>query len=152
MKVTVFGTILDDDGMCKLVKNKVIDYAGEENLDEPTKVYRLLRDVFQMDKQTEEYLYMLCMSGASRLLGVFELTHGTVNLTFVNNREIFQKALLCNASSIIIAHNHPSGQVKPSTQDFSVYRQVRQAADLMGIPLVDSIIVGETYYSFYENE
>ena len=67
MKVTVFGTILDDDGMCKLVKNKVIDYAGEENLDEPTKVYRLLRDVFQMDKQTEEYLYMLCMSGASRL-------------------------------------------------------------------------------------
>lgn len=152
MRVIVYKTMLDSDGRCELVKEKTVNYAGERKMDQPDKVYWMLRDVFQMDRQTEEYSYLLCLDSGCKLLGVFELTHGTVNLTLISTRKIFQKALFCNASRIIVAHNHTSGEVTPSSQDISVYKTIKQAASIMGVPLLDSIIVGKSFYSFQEHE
>lgn len=104
-----------------------------------------------MNKQTEEYLYMLALNTKGKPLGVFEISHGTVDSTFCNPREIFIKALLCGASGIVIVHNHPSGNTMPSKQDIESYDRLKEAGKLIGINVLDSVIVGESYYSFAEN-
>lgn len=74
-----------------------------------------------------------------------------VNITICNPREIFIKALLCGASGIVIIHNHPSGDTTPSEQDIKSYNRLKEAGKLIGINVLDSIIVGDSYYSFVEN-
>jgi DNA repair protein RadC len=65
-------------------------------------------------------------------------------------REVFQKALLANAVSIILMHNHPSGDPTPSRQDIEVTKKIADAGNLIGIELLDHIIVGDSYTSLKE--
>lgn len=68
------------------------------------------------------------------------------------NRELFQQALRVSASKIIIAHNHPSGTITPSSQDIAMTRQIKKAAEMMNIPLLDHVIVSSAdCFSFKEN-
>ena len=95
----------------------------------------------------------MCFNSKCRLLGIFEISHGTVNMSVCSPREIFQKALLCNAVSIILAHNHPSGDTTPSNHDIDFTERVSEAGKMIGVDLADSIIVGDgTYYSMTEDE
>lgn len=150
MRITKYVTLLDDSKHCKLVKESATNYPVE-NFNSPKVIYKMLCDVFKHDKQTEEYLYLLCFNTKCRLLGVFELSHGNVNQSICSAREIFQKALLCNASSFVLAHNHPSGDTSPSKEDFAVYRKITEASKLMDLSFMDNIIIGDNYYSFKEN-
>ena len=152
MRITQYKTIQNADKEIKLVKEKSCNYSAMESLSGPSFIYKMLCDVFQHNKQTEEYVYLICLNSAMKLVGIFEISHGTVNQSSCNAREIFQKALLCNASGIILAHNHPSGSVIPSKADIYVYDSISSAGDIMGIPLFDNIIVGDNYYSFQENK
>lgn len=150
MRVTYYRTILQEDGLCELVKEKAVNYQAEE-FHTFKSIYRMLCDVFQHDKQSEEFLYLLCFNMKTRLLGVFELSHGNLNTTVCSPREIFQKALLCNAAYIILAHNHPSGDATPSKEDVMACRRVKQASEIMEVPLKDNLVVGRgCYYSFME--
>lgn len=151
MKITQYRTILND-GKCEIMNNKSMDYGGDIVFDNPDKIHAMLCDVFQHDKQAEEYIYLLCLNTNNKLLGVFELSHGTVNASLCGTREIFQKALLCNASRIVLAHNHPSGNVTPSGTDLETYEKVKQAGEIMDVPLMDNLIIGDGYYSFFANE
>lgn len=152
MRVTQYKTILNNEKMCELIKEKSVNYPENDSFNNPNKIYKMLCDIFQHDKQTEEYLYLLCFNTRCKLQGIFELSHGTVNASFCNTREIFQKALLCNASSIVLAHNHPSGDITPSPQDIEVYKKVREASNIMGIDYIDNLIIGENaFYSFMEH-
>lgn len=152
MRITKYNTILNSNKHCELIKEKSINYQYDGNFSNPQSIYNMLCDVFQHNRQTEEYLYLLCFNTKCRLLGVFEVSHGTVNASLCNTREIFQKALLCNASNIVLAHNHPSGSTTPSKEDIVVYRKVKEAANIMGIGYIDNLIVGDSYYSFTENK
>ena len=98
----------------------------------------------------EEYMYMICMNTKNRIIGVFEISHGSVNASIVSPREIFQKALLANAVSIIVMHNHPSGDPKPSPEDIEVTRRIVEAGKIIGIQVLDHIIVGDQYVSLKE--
>ena len=80
---------------------------------------------------------MVALDTKSNILGVFELSHGSVNGSICNNREIFMKALICEASGIILAHNHPSGDVTPSEHDISTARNVAKAGKMIGAKLID---------------
>ena len=154
MRVTQYTTIMDDKRMCKLVKERSVNYQHEGIsdgiLNNASQIYQMLCDVFQHNKQCEEYMYLLCFNTKLKLLGALEISHGTVNISFCSPREVFQKALLCNAVTIVLAHNHPSGDVTPSKQDIDFTRGICKAGKIMGIELVDSIIVGDTYYSMKE--
>lgn len=156
MRITQYTTIMNELRICELMEERSIDYQHEnisnERLDNPYKIYQMLCDVFQHDKQCEEYLYLLCFNTKYRLLGVFEVSHGTVNMSACSPREVYQKALLCNAVNIIIAHNHPSGDTTPSKNDMDFTKRVSEAGKIIGIELADSIIVGhDTYYSMTED-
>ncbi len=71
---------------------------------------------------------------------------GTINYSVVNPREILRIALQCDAAQIVILHNHPSGNPIPSGEDIKMTKRLYEASDLIGIPLVDHIIIGDNRY------
>lgn len=87
------------------------------------------------------------------LTSVFEISHGTVNMSVLTPREVFQKALLANAVSIILLHNHPSGDCTPSKEDINVTKRLMEAGDIIGVNVLDHLVIGRPgYFSLKENE
>ena len=151
MRITEYKTILNEEKLNILVKEKSFNYETKP-LTSPNIVVDLLNNCFNLKMQSEEYVYMICLNNKGSVLGVFEVSHGTVNASLVQPREVFIKALLCGASQIILAHNHPSGDTSPSTEDIKVYQKMKEASDIMAIPLVDFLIIGDDYVSFIERQ
>lgn len=76
---------------------------------------------------------------------------GSLNASIVHPREVFNRAIRRNAASIIAVHNHPSGHISPSKEDFNITKRLYEVGQLVGIPLIDHIIIGKNkYYSFKE--
>lgn len=147
MKITRYKTMMDENGLPELIKERSYE-SNERILDRPDKVFNVMRGVFQLHKETEEYLYEICLNAKMKPIAVFEISHGTVNGSLVSPREFFQKALLVGAVSVVAAHNHPSGDASPSREDDSVVERLKEAGKLIGVDLVDFVVVGESYYSY----
>ena len=150
MKITVYRAELDVNRHNVLVEERSCE-CSSDSLGYPETVADMLKTVFRLDRQAEEYVYLIALNNKSRPLGVFEISHGTVDQAIYNPGEIFIKALLCGASGIILAHNHPSGDATPSSDDKVGYKRVVKAGELMGVSLLDYIIIGDDYYSFMEH-
>jgi DNA repair protein RadC len=103
-----------------------------------------------------EKFWILCLNRKYRLLKRAEITSGTATSSLAHPREVFREAIRCNASAIVAAHNHPSGDPAPSKADLEITRQLRSAAEIIGIELLDHVVVGLPgadphglgYYSF----
>ena len=109
-------------------------------------VFRELRDIKDW---TKEVFLVFCLNTTQRIISREIVSIGILDRTLVHPREIFRMAILRNAASIIIAHNHPSGRVEPSEADRVVTKTIKEAGDILGIKLLDHVIVGEdAYYSF----
>ena len=86
------------------------------------------------------------------LTSVFEISHGTVKMSVVTPREVFQKALLANAVGIILLHNHPSGDCTPSKEDIKVTKRLMESGDIIGVDVLDHLVIGRPgYFSLKEN-
>ena len=92
--------------------------------------------------QAQERFAVVLMDTKHRLLGTQVLTIGTATETLAHPREIFREAIRRGATRIIIAHNHPSGSLEPSTQDIDLTHQLLQGAQLLGMPILDHLILG----------
>ncbi|HLL45493.1 MAG TPA: JAB domain-containing protein [Longimicrobiaceae bacterium] len=98
-----------------------------------------------------EHVVAIFLDSQNRFIGLPTISVGTIEYCIVNPREVFKAALLCNATSLVLAHNHPSGDPAPSEDDIGLTRQLQEAAELLDIPMMDHIIIGESSYSsFYE--
>lgn len=96
----------------------------------------------------EEFV-VIALNRANKVLGFYKISSGGVSGTVADPKVIFQFALLSNASAIIISHNHPSGNVKPSTADLALTKKIKGAADYLDISVLDHIIVtDESHFSF----
>ena len=93
--------------------------------------------------EDRENLIVLMLSAKNDLLGIHTASVGNLTSAIVTPREVFKAAILANAASIIIAHNHPSGDPEPSPEDIEVTRAIKASGELLGISLCDHIIVGE---------
>lgn len=103
------------------------------------------------DLDHEEF-WVIFMNNANKLITTFQLGKGGINLTAADNRIAFKKALEIGASSIIIAHNHPSGSLKPSPQDDAVVKRFKDGCEMLNISFLDSIIVTrDNDYSYNYN-
>ena len=97
----------------------------------------------------KEYFKVLFLNQAKQILGYTLISEGGITETCADVRVILQAALLTNSVAIILAHNHPSGNLKPSRQDMDITKQVREASNFMRIKILDHIILSDTeYYSF----
>ena len=150
MRITKYRAELNEDQHNILVKENSCNYPVDY-LRNPQAITEMLNSIFQLNRQAEEYVYMIALNTKDKPLGVFEISHGAVNQSICNPREIFIKALLCGATGIILAHNHPSGDITPSKEDVTVYRRIREASEILGVNLLDNIVIGNGYFSFMEN-
>lgn len=152
MRITKRNLLLNDDHTVTIIKEYSKNYQTNLELNCAENIMQLMNNVFKLNKQPEEYMYLITLTTKNKSIGFFEISHGTHNATTAGIREIFIRALLSNAASIILVHNHPSGDPTPSDQDLQFTEKVKQASKLMEIPLLDHIILGkETYYSFHEH-
>ena len=108
---------------------------------------------FEYGVLQQECFIALYLDTKSKLIAHRVLFKGTLNGSTVHPREVFKEAFLQNANSVLIAHNHPSGDCTPSQADFEVTYKMVHVAITMGVHLVDHIIVGQNqYYSFKEHK
>lgn len=97
----------------------------------------------------KEYFKVLFLNQANQVLGYTLISEGGITETSVDVRVILQAALLTNSVALVLAHNHPSGSIKPSRQDMEITKQIKDAARLMRITVIDHLILTDTgYYSF----
>lgn len=122
-------------------KNKVSSSAD---------AYQILLPTFKEGTiDYKEYFKVLYLNQANQVLGFTLISEGGITETNVDVRVILQAALLTNSVSIILAHNHPSGNLKPSKQDLELTQSIKEAAELMRIRVLDHIILtSEKHYSF----
>lgn len=100
----------------------------------------------------QEECKIILVNRANFVLGIYELSKGGISGTVVDVRIILSVALKCNASGIILVHNHPSGNMTPSESDKKITRKLYQACDLLEIVLIDHFIVcKEKFYSFKQD-
>ena len=116
----------------------------------PREVERLLRPI--IGNQCVEVFVTLLLNGKHRVAGFAETSRGTLTSSLVHPREVFGPAVRMGAAAVIVAHNHPSGDPAPSTEDIEVSRRLKEAGALLGIPLLDHVILGadDTYVSLRE--
>ena len=94
---------------------------------------------------------MLCLSTKHRVIAYHEVSRGTLDSTLVHPREVFKAALLANAAAIVVSHNHPSGDPSPTIDDLEVTTRLVATGEVLGIPVLDHIVIGDgRYFSFKE--
>lgn len=112
------------------------------------------KDVFEyfvslFGDQNYELFYILLLNRANKIIRHIEISEGGISGTVADPKKIFKMALENNATSIILSHNHPSGSVKPSDADIRLTKKLKNAGEMLDVPVLDHIIIGdEKYYSF----
>jgi len=103
------------------------------------------------DRDREAFVVLL-LDVKHRVIAEEVVSIGILDGALIHPREVFKAAIVANAAAIIVAHNHPSGDPKPSGQDAEVTKRLRNAGKILGIPVVDHVIVGSTgaHFSFRE--
>ena len=139
----------------KITYEATLFEVGVQALLSPELVYRYMQDVLE-EHPMQEVFYVILLNQKDKPLGRIAVSHGTVASTLVHPREVFRPAIIAGASAIICVHNHPSGDPAPSSADLRVTRQLREASQAIGIPVLDHVILGRRecdpagvgYYSF----
>ena len=148
MRITKYTTKLAEDGKAVLEKEVSVNRPDlDKFMNSPEKIAKFATEYLRMHEHPEEHLYMICLNNKLVMTSVFELSHGNVSSSIFSVREIFQKALLANAVSIILMHNHPSGDPTPSREDVDVTKKAVEAGKLIGVQVLDHLVIGRPMYS-----
>lgn len=120
----------------------------------PRAVGAIMRAIFeQLDlDQSNEHFVVVVLNAKGRVVGYKLLATGTETACLVSLAMVFRAALVLGGTSVIACHNHPSGDPTPSREDQVLTRRMRAAGDVLGLPLSDHIILGDTYYTFRASE
>ena len=148
MEIRTYNLELDKHKHPLMVEETIKTYSGC-GLNNKRAVVSMLEECFSLSRQAEEKLYMISLDAKNDPIGVFEVSHGTVDASCCSPREIFIRALLCGAVNIILAHNHPSGDSTASQDDLLVLKRLQQAGELMGVRVIDFLIIGRYGHSSY---
>lgn len=139
MKRTHVYSLIKTGQYEEAIKLLSLEVSEPAPIDGPSAVFTLLKPHCY---DTQESFFVATLNGAHRPIKVHTVTTGLLNRTVVHPREVFRRAILDNAESIVVAHNHPSGLTKPSIEDRELTARLKKAGDLMGIPVLDHIILG----------
>ncbi len=150
MRINFYEAMLSEDNRTMLVKEKAVNYKTGK-LNNPEDIVLMMRRLLHMEQMAEEYCYMIAMNSSCKVLGIFFISKGTVNVSLITPRELYIRALLAGAVQIILCHNHPSGNVVPSDTDIKITQKIKEAGKMISINLADHIIIGrDSYFSFNE--
>ena len=143
--------------MVEISRRIVANGEAAPLMDNPEKIYRWLKPM--ADGEAVEKFWVLSLNRKNRLLRCQAVTSGTATASLVHPREVFREAIRNSASALVCAHNHPSGDPSPSQADIRATRQLREAAKVVQLDLLDHVIIGQRehdpggngYYSFAES-
>ncbi len=110
----------------------------------PEDAYTILKGYF-VDLPNEHFLAML-LNTKNHVIAVTPVSTGSLNASIVHPRELFQRAILSNSASVILAHNHPSGDPSPSPEDLELTQALAAAGKVLDIAVIDHIILGDGYW------
>lgn len=135
---------------CQLVKEKTMTYDFK-NISTPLDGAKIIKAY--IGNSDREHFVIACLDTRNNITAIHTVSIGTINETSVHPREVFKIAILANSASIIIAHNHPSGDTSPSEEDVEVTKRIVYAGKILGIEVLDHIVIGddEEYTSFKES-
>ncbi len=103
-----------------------------------------------LQQETKEHFIALHLDVKNRILCIDRVSAGTLTGSLIHPREVFKTALLSSAASVLLIHNHPSGDPTPSRDDISITEKLKGAGDLIGIAVLDHVIIGDGYVSLKE--
>ncbi len=138
----------------KLHKVGEMEFDGQLTISSPADAAKIAYKY--LEGADREHLIVILLNTKFKVIGINTVHIGSLDSAIAHPREIFKPAILSNASCIMIAHNHPSGDTTPSTADFNVTERIYEAGKLLGIELIDHIIIGIdefdelNYYSMKE--
>jgi DNA repair protein RadC len=121
---------------------ELLSLGEEVALDQPDVAADYVRSLFDEDPTVEWFVAVL-LDRKNHPLGRIVVSKGTASSCLVHPREVFKPAIVAGASSVLVAHNHPSGDPSPSRADIQITRELREAAKILQIDLIDHIIVGD---------
>ncbi|MCK5762061.1 MAG: DNA repair protein RadC [Candidatus Izimaplasma sp.] len=125
------------------------NFISQVQLHSPESIYLYLKD--DMEMKNQEHFIALYLNTKGELVKKETLFIGSLNSSLIHPRELFKHAVLNSAASIIVSHNHPSGDPTPSVQDIEITKMLHKNSIMMDIELLDHIIIGkDRYYSFKE--
>jgi DNA repair protein RadC len=122
---------------------------GRPVISSPADVDRLLRGrIANLDR---ENFVVVLLNTKNEVIETPTVSVGTLSSSLVHPREVFKPAIRASAASVVVTHNHPSGKVEPSQEDREVTRRLGEAAEILGIEVLDHVIVGNGYFSMKEH-
>ena len=131
------------------LKEEYTDYPTRPIMSSPEKVYEILKPLFLQDRET---FYLLSLNTKNGIIAIRTISIGSLNANVVHPREVFKAAILDSASSVIVAHNHPSGDPIPSREDLAITTKLVETGNIIGITLTDHVIIGDgRHYSLKES-
>jgi DNA repair protein RadC len=116
----------------------------------PEQAYNELKGKSRGEKR--EHFWAILLDTRSRILKSVEISVGTLDTSLVHPREVFKEAIMASSHSVIVAHNHPSGNPEPSQDDIKLSRRLKEVGELMGIEVVDHLIIGDGRYLSLKRE
>lgn len=134
--------------------NKIVlvkDSSHRYNLDTrsirgPEDAVHAINTILNLNNEAQEVLVTLMLNTKNSIVGIQEITRGSLAASIVHPREVYKAAILHNAASIILAHNHPSGSPSPSREDIAVTERILKAGKILDIPLLDHVIIGDPHF------
>jgi DNA repair protein RadC len=124
----------------------VVREATEVKINGPEKAFDILKEI---SDASQEMFVMLTLDQKNNVIDKHIVTIGCLNASLAHPREVFKRAIMDSAASIIVAHNHPSGDCKPSLEDISLTKQLVKGGNLLGIPVQDHIVIGRDKTPFH---
>ncbi len=146
-----------DDMKFNIVNEIKLSYSRKGNCERSIASSRdameIFREHFDGDEMDyRESFFALYLNQANKVLGIKKISESGISSTLVDVRIVLQAALLCNASGIIVAHNHPSGNLNPSSSDVKMTAQIKEASKVMDMTLLDHVILtSDSHYSFADD-
>ena len=122
---------------------------GTESLSAPNHIYKKMQFMSHLE---QEHLYVISLNTKNVIIAANLVHKGGINCSVVDARSIFRTALLHNAASLILVHNHPSGDTAPSQQDITATAKLAKAGGIIDLPVLDHVIIGKGQYTSLREE
>jgi DNA repair protein RadC len=129
----------------RLVREATVTFPERYHVRSPADTALILQDYFR-DKDREELVAVL-LDTARTVIGLARISVGGIQSSIVEPVQVFKAAILANATAVVLAHNHPSGNPEPSREDVAVTKKMLKAGEALGIPVLDHLIVTDSTYT-----
>jgi len=120
------------------------------NIKDPESVVKAIRA--SIKDKAKEHFKLILLNPRNKIIGISTISIGTLNASLVHPREVFKDAIMHTAASVVLAHNHPSGDPEPSEDDLTITKRLIEAGKILGIEVLDHIVIGKERFKSFKEE